>query len=183
VAKVRRVEIVEIPVEALSYVPHRHAHGNAASSRWSGPFHGGSGRPHRSDAGRSWAVWVGLAPGAVGDAAPTFRRLIEIRGSRLGPVLGRWWEFAEHDDGHLRLDAPRSLGEAWLLTGTFRTTSWSRWLPVELLLSPRFGPWSLLELAPLRTARPNEIYFRVGHRSLDRFVAELRAYDVGAGTG
>ena len=57
-------------------------------------------------------------------------------------------------------------------------TPLSRWLPVELLLSPHLGPWTMLELMPRRAIRPNETYFRVGHRSLDRFVAALRTYEV-----
>ena len=38
----------------------------------------------------------------------------------------------------------------------------------------RSGRWSLLELMPRRSTRPSAGYFREGHRSLDRFVADLR---------
>jgi hypothetical protein len=118
------------------------------------------------------------ALGTVGNAGPTFRRLIEVPGNRLALVLGTWWQQEEHDDGHLRLDAPCPIGEGWSLPGALRKTLLSRWLPVELVLSPHLGPWTLLELMPRRAIHPNETYFRVGHSSLDRFVAALRSYDV-----
>jgi hypothetical protein len=118
------------------------------------------------------------ALGTVGNTGPTFRRLIEVPGTRLALVLGTWWQQEEHDDGHLRLDAPCPVGEGWSLPGALRKTLLSRWLPVELLLSPHLGPWTLLELMPRRAIHPNETYFRVGHRSLDRFVTALRTYDV-----
>ena len=70
-----------------------------------------------------------------------------------------------------------------MLTGTFRVTTMSRWLPVELLLSPRIGPWTLLELIPRRAVHTSATYFRVGHRCLDRFVDTLRTYDVAAERG
>jgi hypothetical protein len=123
------------------------------------------------------AISVRIAPRTIGNAVPTFRRLIDVPGAQLAFVLGTWWQQAEHDDGHLRLEAPCPAGGAWSLTGAFRRTAVSRWLPVELLLSPHLGPWTLLELMPRRAIHTNETYFRAGHRSLDRFVAALRDTD------
>jgi len=175
--KSRQVEVVEIPTEQLAYIPGPHADRFATFGRWSGAWHavvvavisGPSIAPAASSAR--------TALGTVGTAGATFRRLIEVPGSRLALVLGTWWQREEHDDGHLRLDAPCPVGAGWSLQGALRKTLHSRWLPVELLLSPHLGPWTLLELMPRRAIHPNETYFRVGHRSLDRFVAALRTYD------
>jgi hypothetical protein len=171
--KSRQVELVEIPTEQLAFTPGPHADGMATFSRWSGACAAVVARISappivpRALSGRGTS-------GTVGYAGPTFRRLIDIPGARLALVLGRWWQQGEHDDGHLRLDAPCPVGEAWSLTGAFRSTLISRSLPIELLLSPHLGPWTLLELMPRRAIHPNETYFRSGHRSLDRFVAALR---------
>jgi hypothetical protein len=169
--KSRQVEVVEIPTEQLAFVPGPHGDRLATFGRWSG----------------AWRAAVVSAPpvvvralsartalGTVSNTGPTFRRLIDVPGARLALVLRSWWRQAPHDDGHLRLDAPCPVGEAWSLTGEFRRTSMSRWLPVELLLAPHLGPWTLLELMPRRAIHPNETYFRSGHRSIDRFVEALR---------
>jgi hypothetical protein len=178
--KSREVELVEIPTEQLAYVPGSHSDRLATLGRWSGAWCSAvvtvvSGPPiaPRASSART-------ALGTVVHAGPTFRRLIDVPGARLAVVLGRWWQQAEHDDGHLRLDAPCRIGEGWSLRGAFRSTLISRWLPVELLLSPHLGPWTLLELMPRRAIHPNETYFRAGHRSIDRFVAALRTHDVHA---
>jgi hypothetical protein len=179
--KRRHVEVVEIPTEQLAFVPGPHADRLATIGRWSGACRSAvvgfiSAPPIAPRASSLRAV-----PATVGNAGPTFRRLIDLPGARLAFVLGAWWQQGEHDDGHLRLDAPCRVEEVWSLTGAFRTTQISRWLPVELLLSPHLGPWTMLELMPRRAVHPNETYFRTGHRSLDRFVAALRAHDVFAG--
>jgi hypothetical protein len=174
----RQVDVVEIPTEQLAYIPGPHTDRLAAFARWSATWRAAavariSGPPI---APRALSVLTGSK--MVGCAVPTFRRLIDVPGARLALALGRWWQQAEHDDGHLRLDAPCPVGESWSLTGAFRTTAISRWFPVELLLSPHLGPWTLLELMPRRTIHPNETYFRAGHRSLDRFVAALHNHAV-----
>ena len=154
--KSRQVDVVEIPTEQLAYIPGSHADRFATFGRWSGAWRATvvaviSAPPI---APRASSAWTAL--GTVGNAGPTFRRLIDVPGTRLALVLGAWWQQAEHDDGHLRLDAPCPVGEAWSLTGAFRRTLISRWLPVELLLSPHLGPWTLLELMP----RPRSIRTR-----------------------
>jgi hypothetical protein len=176
--KSRQVDVVEIPTEQLAYTPGPHADRFATLGRWSGVCRAAVGAVISAPPVAPRASSARTALGAVGYAGPTFRRLIDVPGARLGLVLGTWWQQAEHDDGHLRLDAPCPVGEAWSLRGAFRRTLLSRWLPVELLLSPHLGPWTLLELMPRRPIHPNETYFRAGHRSLDRFVAALRTYDV-----
>jgi hypothetical protein len=176
--KRRQVEVVEIPTEQLAYIPGPHADRFATFSRWSVAWRAAVDAVISVPpiAPRSSSAQTAL--GTVGNAGPTFRRLIDVPGARLALVLGTWWQHAEHDDEHLRLDAPYPVGGAWSLRGAFRRTLISRWLPVELLLSPHLGPWTLLELMPRRAIHPNETYFRTGHRSLDRFVAALRTYDV-----
>jgi hypothetical protein len=176
--KSRQVEVVEIPTEQLAYVPGRHADRGATFGRWSGAWRAVVVAVISAPPIAPVASSARAALGTVGNTGPTFRRLIEVPGTRLALVLGAWWRQEEHDDGHLRLDAPCPVGEGWSLPGAFRQTLLSRWLPVELLLSPHLGPWTMLELMPRRAIHPNETYFRVGHSSLDRFVAALRAYDV-----
>ncbi len=175
--KSRQVEVVEIPTEQLAYVPAPRADRLAALGRLSGACRAAvvavvSTPPIAARASSARTALV-----TIGNAGPTFRRLIDVPGARLALVLGAWWEQAEHDDGHLRLDAPCPVGGTWSLRGAFRRTLISRWLPVELVLSPHLGPWTLLELMPRRAIHPNETYFRAGHRSLDRFVAALRNTD------
>lgn len=178
--KSRQVELIEIPTEQLAYVPGPHSDGLATFSRLSGACAAVAARISAPPIVPRVLVGRGQS-GTSRYAGPTFRRLIDLPGTRLALVLGRWWQQAGHDDGHLRLDVPCPVGESWSLTGEFRWTLISRWLPVELLLSPHLGPWTLLELMPRRAIHPNETYFRAGHRSLDRFVAALRSQDVLAG--
>jgi hypothetical protein len=173
--KSRQVEVVEIPTEQLAYIPGPHADRLATLGRWSGAWRAAAVAVI-SPSPRTLSARTG--PKTVGNAGPTFRRLIDVPGARLALVLSTWWQQAEHDDGHLRLDAPCPVGGTWSLSGAFRRTLMSRWLPIELLLSPHLGPWTLLELMPRRAIHPNETYFRAGHRSLDQFVAALRAHDV-----
>jgi hypothetical protein len=175
--KSRQVDVVEIPTEQLAYIPGPHADRFVMFERWSLAWRATVDAVISAPliAPRSWSAWTAL--GTVGNAGPTFRRLIDVPGARLTTVLGAWWQQAEYDDGHLRLGAPCPIGEAWSLRGAFSWTLISRWLPVEVLLSPHLGPWTLLELMPRRAIHPNETYFRTGHRCLDRFVAALRTHD------
>ena len=169
--KSRQVEVVEIPTEELAFVPGPHTDRLATVGRWSGAW--------RAAVVSAPPIVVRALEGRTGRATvtntgPTFRRLIDVPGTRLALVLRSWWRQAPHDDRNLRLDAPCPVGEAWSLTGEFRRTSMSRWLPVEVLLAPHLGSWTLLELMPRRAIHPNDAYFRSGHRSIDRFVEELR---------
>src|SRR5687767_4539443 len=111
--KSRQVEVVEIPTEQLAYIPGPHADRLATLGRWSGAWRAAavavispSPRPLSSLAG----------PKTAGNAGPTFRRLIDVPGARLALVLNTWWQQAEHDDGHLRLDAPCPVGGTWSLS-------------------------------------------------------------------
>jgi hypothetical protein len=172
--KNRQIELVEIPTEQLAFIPGRHADRHATLDRWSAACRAAVVAVVSAPPVTPRAVSGRISLRTVGHAGPTFRRLIDVPGARLARVLSTWWLQAEHDDGHLRLDAPCPVGGAWSLTGEFRRTLMSRWVPVELLLSPHLGPWTLLELMPRRPIHPNETYFRTGHRSLDRFVTALR---------
>jgi hypothetical protein len=173
-AKSQRVETFEIPTEQLSYVPGPHGDRLAPLGRWSETWRGAVVTvTHASSAAAS----AGAAPRPIGHSSTTFRRMIEVPGSRLGVVLGAWWQRADHDDDHLLLGVPRPVEEAWSLTGRFRRTLLSRWLPVEVLLSPLHGRWTLLELMPRRAIHPGRVYYREGHRSIDRFVAAMRTQE------
>ena len=154
-AKGQRVEVIEIPTEQPSYVRGRQADRLATLHRWTGAWHGAVVALTRSTAIAAPTALAGRAPSMVGRGGATFRRMIEVPGCRLALVLGAWWRQAEHDDGYLRLDVPCPVGDAWSLSGAFRRTLISRWLPVELLLSPYRGRWTMLELM-LRLGDPPE---------------------------
>jgi hypothetical protein len=167
----RRVEVVEIPVEELVAVtaarPDRVAIESRRSAAWRRVTVAAAppqqAAPSSSDPSR-----------AVGDMGASFRRLIEVPGDRLPLALASWSHGARRDDRHLLLGGPRPVGNAWSLNGALRRTLISRWLPVELVLTPYAEHWTLLELVPRRAVHPSGLYFRAGHRSLDRFVAALR---------
>jgi hypothetical protein len=172
-AKSQRVETFEIPTEQLAYVPGPHGDRLALgrlSETWRSAVVTLS-RPAPT------ALSAGAVPRPIGDASTTFRRMVELPGDRLGVALGAWWLRADHDDDHLHLGMPRPVADSWSLLGRFRRTLLSRWVPVELLLSPYHGRWTLLELMPRRGVRPGRIYYREGHASIDRFVAAIRAQE------
>ena len=181
-AKGRHAEVIEIPTEQLSYVPGRHADRSAMLGRLSEAWRGAVALAPPTAVAPPTAL-VERLPSVIGAGGATFRRMIEVPGCRLAVVLGAWWQQAEHGDGHLRLGVPCPVWDAWSLSGAFRRRLISRWLPVELLLSPYLGRWTLLELMPRRAIRPNRVYFRAGHRSLDWFVAAIRAQVVLAENG
>jgi hypothetical protein len=171
-ARTRRPEPIEIWVEPLDDVTARLTGERPTPPPRPAPIGGvtvGLAAPTTtSPAGRS-----------VRGMSPSFRRLIEVAGARLPYALADWWCDAAHDDRHLVLDVPRCLGSTWALSGTLRRTTVSRWVPVELVLTPYAERWSLLELVPRRAVRVGRRYFRNGHDSIDRFVADLRAHDEG----
>ena len=182
-AKGRRVEVIEIPTEQLSYVPGRQPDRLAMLGRLSVACRGAVVALAPPTAMAPPPTLVERLPSVVGAGGATFGRMIDVPGCRLAVVLSAWWQQAEHGDGHLSLGVPRPVRGAWSLSGAFRRRLISRWLPVELVLSPYLGRWTLLELMPRRTTRPNRVYFRAGHRSLDWFVAAIRAQDVLAEDG
>ena len=115
--KSRQVEVVEIPTEQLAYIPGPHADRFATFGRWPGAWRAAVVAVISVPliAPRASSAWTTLR--TVGNAGPTFRRLIDVPGARLALVLGAWWQQAEHDDGYLRLDEPCPVGHAWSLTG------------------------------------------------------------------
>jgi hypothetical protein len=172
--KTRRVEIIEIPTEALSYVPGQRSDRLAMAGRWSGAWRAAVVAAHPRPTASAAASVQTASRTAAGVSTAVFRRLIEVPGGRLAVALRAWWRQADHADGHLRLGVPRRVGDSWSIAGAFRRTRISRWVPVEVLLAPYSERWSLLELMPRRVIRPGRVYFREGHRSLDRFVAAIR---------
>jgi len=171
-ARSRRPDVIEIDVEPL----------DAVTARLSGE------RPAPPRPVPVGGMTVGpVAPRMPNPAAhplkgisPSFRRLIEVSGGRLPHALEAWWRDAGHADPHLVLDVPRRLDTTWALSGVLRRTTVSRWVPVELVLTPYAERWTLLELVPRRPVRVGRRWFRNGHDSIDRFVADLRG---GATTG
>jgi len=171
-AKRGRVEVIEVLVEPIAYVPGVPVDRLRAARQW-WALHGLGGA---AAARQSAPSTTPVAPYRV-EGSTTFRRLVEVPGGRLPSVLGSWWRQADHGDGHLRLDAPHRVDDAWELSGVLRRRPVSRLLPVDLRLSPYAGRWCLLEMMPRRLTRPSRAYFRVGHHSLDWFVAAMRAED------
>jgi hypothetical protein len=119
------------------------------------------------------ATSVGAATRSIGDMSSSFRLLVRLPSGELSPALGAWWQRAEHGDDHLRLGEPHRNGYCWSISGTLRQTIVSRWVPVELVLMPYAERFTLIEMSPRRVVHPNRLYFRAGHRSLDRFVAAV----------
>jgi hypothetical protein len=165
-ARHRRPDVIEIWVEPLEDVTARRTGERPAPPPRSVPIGGMTVGP--------------VAPRMPNPAAnpfksmsPTFRRLVEVSGDQLGPALVHWWRDAEHDDRHLVLDMPRRLPGTWALSGTLRRTTVSRWIPIELVLTPYAERWTMLELIPRRHVRVGRRWFRNGHDSIDRFVADL----------
>jgi hypothetical protein len=167
-ARSRRPDVIEIFVEPLDTVTARANGERPARPRPPAPVGG---------------MTVGPVPSRVPNPAahplkgmsPSFRRLVEVSGAQLPLALDQWWRDADHDDRHLVLQVPRRLGTTWALSGALRRTTASRWIPVELVLTPYAERWALLELVPRRQVRVGRRWFRNGHDSIDRFVADLLA--------
>lgn len=107
-----------------------------------------------------------------------FSRMIPLPATSLD-ALGRWWrERARHDRvevaRRLVLEEPRR-GQAgvWRISGRLRSPARARWIPVELLLWPRFDLWTRLSVEPQRGVHVGRRYFRSGHRTLDALCNEL----------
>jgi hypothetical protein len=156
-----RTELVEIDVQELSYVPG-----------------------HRNDALDRARRWWDASPAVASEhvarrwnltGSANFWRMVDVPGDELGQVLGAWWRVSRHDHGHLSLGEPRGAGGTWQLGGSMRTTPLARRFGVEIRLSSYARYWSMLELSPRHPIKPSRLYFRVGHDSLDLFIATLRA--------
>ncbi|MCU1500933.1 MAG: hypothetical protein JWM12_287 [Ilumatobacteraceae bacterium] len=182
-AKYVRVEMIELPVEQLSDVSGAPVEHFWAARQWWAAGHAACAAVAQRAASASESGYAsGAAPGPAGDEAKIgfggiiFRRLIDVPGDQLAEVLGAWWLRAAHDDGHLRLQPPRPIVGGWELPGSFRWRALSRRLPIEVRLVPYAGRWSVLELTPRRPTRASRRYFRIGHDSLDAFVAGLSSF-------
>ena len=171
--KREQVKRIELPVEQLSYVPGPVEHLRAARRLWTATqrtAQAAADERARSAASSTSDVTVTTFTGGT-----MFRRLVDVPGARLETVLETWWCRSSHDDGHLRFDRLTHDHGLFELDGSLRTSTLARRVPVEVRLSPYHGRWSFLELTPRRGDAPSRVDFRVGHDSLDRFVAALRA--------
>ena len=171
--KREQVERIELPVEQLSYVPGAVDHLRAARRWWTATQRTAPAaadvRARSAASCRSDVTLTTFTGGTM------FRRLVDVPGTRLETVLETWWFRSSHDDGHLRFDRLTHDHGLFELDGSLRTSTLARRVPVEVWLSPYHARWSFLELTPRRATHPSRVYFRVGHDSLDRFVAALRA--------
>ena len=166
-----QVEMIEIPVEQLSYVPGEPVDHLRTARRWCATALLGA----QAAAIERTATVVLPGSGPVVRGGSVFRRLVDVPGHRLESVLHAWWVGSSHDDGHLRLNTLRFDYGTVELDGSLRSTSIWRRLPIEIRLWPYGHYWSILELTPQRLTRTNRRYFSAGHDSLDRFVASLCA--------
>jgi hypothetical protein len=173
--KREQVERIELQVEQLSYAaPTPVDHLRVARRLWTATQR----TAHAAAAERAQSVASSTPVANVTTftrSTTTFRRLVDVPGACLDTVLEAWWSRSSHDDGHLRLDRITCDHGLFELDGSLRTLALSRRIPVEVRLSSYLGCWSLLELTPRRPTHPSRIYFRIGHDSLDRFVAALCA--------
>jgi hypothetical protein len=167
-ARSRRPDVIEIWVEPLDDVTARLSGERPAPPRpqMAAPIGG-------ITVGPAAARMPNPAANPLKSMSPTFRRLVEVAGDQLPQVLADWWRDTAHDDQHLVLDVPTRVGTVWSLSGTLRRTTMSRWIPVEMVLTPYAVRWTLLELIPRRQVRVGRRWFSNGHHSIDRFVAEL----------
>ena len=168
-----QVEMIEIPVEQLSYVPGEPVDHLRTTRRWCATaLLGAQAAVERT----ATAVLPGSGPAVtVVRGGSVFRRLVDVPGNKLESVLNAWWHGSSHDDGHLRLNTLRFDVGTVELEGSLRSTSMWRRIPIEIRLWPYGRYWSILELTPQRPTRTNRRYFDAGHDSLDRFVASLCA--------
>jgi hypothetical protein len=168
-----RSEPIEVDVEQLSYVPGHRPDRLGSARRWWDASPVAVAEPAR----RAWpAPASGAAATTVLTGSTSFWRIVDVPGDQLGPVLRAWWQRSEHDDGRLRLGEPHGRNGTWHLRGSFRVTLISKRFGVDVRLWSHARYWSLLELSPRRPIKPTRLYFRVGHDSLDLFVATLRDF-------
>jgi hypothetical protein len=168
-----QVERIELPVHQIAYVPGAVDHFRAARRLWAA-----TQRTAQAAADERATAAASSASGATVTTftgSTSFRRLVDVPGARLEAVMRAWWSASSHDDGHLRFDRLTHDHGLFQLDGSLRTMVLARRIPVEVRLSPYLGWWSFLELTPRRATHPTRVYFRVGHDSLDRFVAALCA--------
>ncbi len=166
-ARSRRPDVIEIWVEPLDNVTARMTGERPAPTAPRAAPIGGM------TVGPTAARMPNPATHPLKGLSPSFRRLVEVAGVALPDALATWWRERDHDDEHLVLEVPRLVGTVWALTGTLRRTTVSRWVPVELILTPYAQRWTMLELIPRRQVRVGQRWFRNGHESIDHFVAEL----------
>ena len=164
-ARHRRPDVIEIWVEPLDDVTARRTGERPAPPRpqIAAPVGGTTVGPIGPVAPRM----PNPAAHPLKGLSPAFRHLIEVWGDELPGAL------TAYVDRHLLLEAPCRMGSSWVLRGTLRRTTVSRWIPVELILTPHAERWMLLELVPRRQVRVGQRWFRNGHDSIDRFVADL----------
>jgi len=171
--KREQVERIELPVEQLSYVPGAVDHLRSARRLWRATQR--TAQSAANERARSAGSSTSDATVTRFNGGTMFWRLVDVPGARLETVLEAWWFRSSHDDGHLRFDRLTHDHGLCELDGSLRISALARRIPVEVRLSPHLGCWSFLELTPQRATRASRVYFRVGHDSLDRFVAALRA--------
>ena len=164
-ARHRRPDVIEIWVEPLDDVTARRTGERPVTHRpqMAAPVGGSTVGP----AGPVAPRMPNPAAHPLKGLSASFRLLVEVSANELPGAL------TAYVDRHLLLEAPCRAGGSWVLRGTLRRTTMSRWIPVELILTPHAERWTLLELVPRRQVRVGQRWFRNGHDSIDRFVAHL----------
>jgi hypothetical protein len=109
----------------------------------------------------------------------SFSRMIPLPGRRLETFADWWQRRAQRDrvavHRRLVLEEPRRDDTGvWRVRGRLRIAGRARWIPVELLLWPRFDMWTRLNVEPQRGVHVSRRYFARGHRVLDAFCDELQ---------
>jgi hypothetical protein len=110
----------------------------------------------------------------------SFSRMIPLSGRRLETIADWWQRRAASRDRvavhrRLVLEQPRRDDTGvWRVRGRLRIAGRARWIPVELLMWPRFDAWTRLNVEPQRGVHVSRRYFSRGHRVLDAFCDELQ---------
>jgi hypothetical protein len=167
-----RPDVIEIWVEALEDVTARRS-GQRPTTAPSPPRPAPIGG---STVGPVAARMPNPATHPLKGLSASFRRLVEVSGDAVPRA-----QFA-YVDRHLVLEPPRLVGISWAWRGRLRRTVASRWIPIELILTPYTKRFTLLELIPRRRVRVGRRWFSNGHDSIDRFVADLHRSVGGQGS-
>ena len=121
-------------------------------------------------------------PDVIGDGRAStysswFFRLVPLPASRLPSLLETWWlgnggGTIVTVDHRLELGPPRLERGVWTMSGGLHRRG-RHPVPLTLDLWPHNDEWSSLVLRPQARVATTSRYFRIGHRVLDCFLAEL----------
>lgn len=109
-------------------------------------------------------------------------RLFPLPGDRLGQILSQWWSSRDTTDTGVvnvhRLELQVPIGNdrgGWIVAGHMYRPGLRRRVPVLIEMWPALADWTRVTMDPQANVAATEQWFRDGHLSLERFVAQLNA--------